>query len=54
MIAVRAKTDSDRHFLVDARYADIDTICCCIARLQGVQFTVPLGSYWRFFVWSGR
>jgi hypothetical protein len=54
MILVRAKADSDRHFLVDARYAGIGTICRCIARLPGVEFTVPLKSPWKYFVWSGE
>ena len=49
MIIIRAKQESDRHFLVDAHYLSIDGVCRCLARLPGVQFTVPLKSYWKHF-----
>lgn len=49
MIIIRAKQESDRHSLVDARYTSIDGVCRCLARLPGVQFTVPLKSYWKHF-----
>ncbi len=49
MIIVRAKQESDRHFLVDARYLSIDGVCRCLACLPGVQFAVPLKSYWKHF-----
>lgn len=49
MIIIRAEKESDRHFLVDARYLSIDGVCRCLARLPGVQFTVPLKSCWKHF-----
>jgi len=49
MIIIKAKQESDRHFLVDARYLSIDGVCRCLARLPGVDFTLPLKSYWKQF-----
>src|SRR5215472_5833600 len=53
VIIIRAKQESDRHFLVDARYLSIGSLCRCICRVAGVQFTEPPKSYWKYFVWFG-
>jgi hypothetical protein len=54
VIIIKAKEEPDRHFLVDARYLRIASLCRCIARVPGVQFTEPPKSYWSYFLWSGE
>jgi hypothetical protein len=54
VIIVRAKEEPDRHFLVDARYLGIGSLCRCIGRVPGVQFTEPPKPSWKYFVWFGE
>jgi hypothetical protein len=54
MIVISARENAERRFLVDARYLGIEQVCLCLERMPGVQFSVPLKSYWRFFAWSSE